>query len=57
MFINDDEKNDYEESNMQMKKTIKIMHDQESSTPWVNYIKDVGLAFGKKENLDKKDKI
>ena len=50
-YQNDEEKEEYEESIEQMVQTIKILHDEKVSTPWVNYKRDFSLAFGPKSNL------
>ena len=56
-YQNDEEKEDYEESISQMVQTIKILHEQKTSTPWVNYKNDLKLAFGPKSDLQKKNDL
>ena len=50
-FQNDEERIVYAESKIQMKKIIRIIHEETQSTPWDNYMKDFKKAFGPKNKL------
>jgi|TARA_B110000305_G_C19312184_1_gene574519 hypothetical protein len=56
-FQNDEERIVYKESKFQMKKVIRIIHEEKKSSPWDNYKIDFKRAFGSNEELIKKTAI
>lgn len=56
-FQNDEERIVYAESKTQMKKVIKVIHENKRSTPWGNYKKDFKRAFGPTKKLFDKTEI